>query len=409
MTEAPASVLGQPSFLRFWLARGMATLAFQMQAVAVGWQVYALTHSALALGLVGLAQFLPMLVCTLPAGHLADRRDRRVIVRNCQAVAAVSAALLALGAVSQGGNVVLIFALVATSAAARAFEAPSAQAVVPGLVPPAMISRAMAWSASANQTATILGPALGGLLYAVAPGAPYLLAALMYVCASVLTSLVRLARPPPREAATWRSMFSGIGFIFSRKVILGCISLDLFAVLLGGASALLPVFAHDILRTGPWGLGLLRSAPALGALTMSVVLARRRITRHAGPAMFCAVAVFGVATIVFGLSRALPLSLLALVLMGAADVVSVVIRQTLVQIGTPDAMRGRVAAVNTMFIGTSNQLGEFESGVTAALFGTVPAVVLGGVGTVLVAAAWSGMFPELRRMNTLDPAKPAAT
>jgi MFS family permease len=399
----------RPAFVRFWLSRGFSTLAFQMLAVAVGWQVYALTHSAFALGMVGLAQFLPMLALTLVVGHVADRYDRRRIIRICQFIEAAIAAFLALGSLGGWIGVPAIFTAVTLFGATRAFEGPSTQALVPALVPPAMISQATAWSSSANQTATILGPALGGLLYAFGPVVPYALGALLFLTGGVLASLIRMVWvPPPREKPTLASVLSGIRFIRSRPAILGCISLDLFAVLLGGATALLPVYTHDILHTGPWGLGVLRAGPAVGALAMSVVLARTRIRRRGGATMFAAVGVFGIATIVFGLSRSLPLSLVALAVAGAADVVSVVIRQTLVQVGTPDSMRGRVAAVNAMFIGTSNQLGEFESGTTAALFGTVPAVVLGGIGTIVVALLWTRLFPALRNVDALDaqPAEP---
>jgi len=291
--------------------------------------------------------------------------------------------------------------------AARAFESPALSALLPSLVPTSLFGQATALSASANQTATILGPALGGLVYALAPPAPYVMSTACFALAGACSGMMRLqhALPPrrtSREPATWASVFSGLTFIWQRPAILGCVSLDLFAVLLGGATALLPVFAGGILHTGPWGLGLLRSAPAVGALAMSMVLARVRIRSGAGAKMFGAVIVFGFATIVFAVSTHIVVSLLALVAMGAADNVSVVVRSFLVQLGTPDDMRGRVSAVNFLFIGTSNQLGEFESGVTAALIGTVPAVVAGGVGTILVALIWMRLFPALRRVESLE-------
>jgi MFS family permease len=277
------------------------------------------------------------------------------------------------------------------------------QALVPGLVPGSLLPRAVAWAASANQTATILGPALGGLLYAAGPAAVYTAATTLFLGASLLVAGIRMQRvPPTREPVSLQSLFAGVAFIRSRPAILGAISLDLFAVLLGGATALLPIYARDLLRTGPWGLGFLRAAPAVGALSMSVVLAHYPLRRRVGRTMFGAVAIFGVATVVFAVSTSLLLSLGALIVLGAADVISVVIRNSLVQIETPDAMRGRVSAVHSMFIGTSNQLGEFESGVTAAVLGVVPAAVLGGVGTIVVSILWWRLFPPLAHIDSLD-------
>ncbi len=393
-------------FALFWSARVLSTMAFQLQGVAVGWQIYALTRSTLALGLVGLAQYLPMLALTLAVGHVADRYDRRRIVGLCQLTGALATAALALGSFGAWLTPPAIFAAVAVIGAARAFEMPSMHALLPGLVPAALFPRATAVSASAVQTATIIGPAVGGLLYALGPTAPYALAALLYGLACLSSNLIRMEHTPPRrEKVSLASLLSGFVFIRRNPAILGSISLDLFAVLLGGATALLPVFARDILHTGPWGLGLLRSSPALGALGMSVLLAHRPLGAGVGRKMFAAVIAFGLATIVFALSRWLWLSMLALLVLGAADVVSVVVRSSLVQLGTPDEMRGRVSAVNALFIGTSNQLGEFESGVTAALFGTVPAVILGGAGTILVALLWMRLFPALARADRLDGLK----
>ena len=402
--DPPPSLLRHRPFAFFWFARGFTSIAFQIQGVAVGWQVYALTGSPFYLGLVGLAQFLPMFLLTLVVGHVADRYDRRVVVRLCQIVEGLAAAALAVGSFSGWQSKESILAVVFIAGAARAFEAPTIHALVPGLVPPLLIPRAVAWSASAQQTATILGPALGGLLYMAGPTAAYATAGLLFLTASSLVALIRIERiPPNREPVSLQSLFAGIVFIRNQPVILGAISLDLFAVLLGGATALLPVYARDILVTGPWGLGLLRSAPAAGALAMSIFLAHAMIERRIGRIMFGAVVIFGVATIVFAVSTSFVLSLGALVILGAADVISVVIRSSLVQIKTPDEMRGRVSAVNSMFIGTSNQLGEFESGLTAALFGVVPAVLIGGVGTVIVVILWVRLFPQLLRIDSLKP------
>jgi MFS family permease len=399
----PASVLRLPAFRFFWSARVLSTMAFQLQGVAVGWQMYALTHSTLALGFVGLVQFLPMLCLTLVVGHVADRYDRRRIAAICQLVGGSATTLLAVGSLGGWMSPPLIFAAVAVIGAGRAFEMPSMQALLPGLVPVSLFPRAIAYSAAAIQTATIIGPAIGGFIYVVGPEAPYAIAALFSLSAALLTSGIRMVRTPPRrEPVNLTTIFSGFAFIRSHPIVLGSISLDLFAVLLGGATALLPVYARDILHTGPWGLGLLRSGPAVGALAMSIWLAHHPLRRHVGLTMFRAVMLFGLATIVFALSGWLWLSTLAMVVLGASDVISVVVRSSFVQLSTPDHMRGRVTAVNSLFIGTSNQLGEFESGVTATLFGTVPAVVLGGVGTILVALLWMRLFPALRHADTLD-------
>jgi MFS family permease len=373
-----------------------------MQAVAVGWQVYAMTGSALALGFVGLAQFLPMLLLTFTVGHIVDRYDRRLVLRLCQLVQAIGCLGLAVGTFGGWLSVGGIYALVAAMGAARAFENPSGSALMPGLIPPALFPRAAALSTSAVQTATILGPAAGGFLYAASPGVPYAVATVLLLTASVFAGLIRMEwTPPRREPASLRSVLGGVAFIRSRPAILGSISLDLFAVLLGGATALLPIYARDILAIGPLGLGVLRCAPAIGALAMSVTLAHRPLRGRVGYSMFAAVVVFGIATIVFGLSRVMWLSLVSLAVLGAADVISMVVRQSLVQMRTPDAMRGRVSAVNSAFVGTSNQLGEFESGVLASLVGPVAAVVLGGVGTVAVALLWMRLFPELRDVDQL--------
>jgi MFS family permease len=385
------------SRLPYFLAgQSCSTLSYQMLVVAFGWQVYDLSHNVLNLGLIGLAQFLPQLSLTLVVGQAADRFDRRRIAGLFQLLQAANALTLAGVCLLGRENLPLIFGAAALTGMARAFEAPSMQALLPSLVPEHSLARALAMAASARQTAVIVGPALGGLVYVLGPQAVYLACALAYLAAAGwLQSLPATVRKGPAQPISLQSALAGIHFIRAKPVILGAISLDLFSVLLGGATALLPVYARDILHTGPWGLGLLRTAPAIGALSMSLYLARHPLHRHIGRKMGIAVALFGVFTVVFGLSRWIPLSLLSLAMLGATDMISVVIRSTLIQIETPDAMRGRVSAVNFIFIGTSNQLGEFESGLTAAWFGTVPAVVLGGLGTLLVVALWRRGFPQL--------------
>jgi len=404
--EEPQAILRHRPFVLFWFARVATMVAFQMQAVAVGWQIYALTGSALYLGLVGLAQFLPMFLLTLAVGHVADRYDRRAIARLCQIVQGFAAFALAWGSAAGWQSKETILIIMFVVGAVHAFEGPTMQSLLPGLVSGRLLPRALAWSASAMQTATIVGPALGGLLYTVGPTEVYAAAGLLFLAASVFLGLIRAGRAPiMREPASIKSIFAGIAFIRSRPDVLGAISLDLFAVLLGGATALLPIYARDILMTGPWGLGFLRSAPAVGALAMSLFLARRQLKRRVGRTMFISVAIFGVATVVFGLSKSFFLSLTALAVLGAADVISVVIRHSLVQIETPDEMRGRVSAVNSLFIGTSNQLGEFESGITAAFFGAVFAVLIGGIGTIIVVALWIRFFPQLVQTDTLESGK----
>jgi MFS family permease len=390
------------AFTRFWGARLTSGLGFQMLSVAVGWQIYALTGNPFDLGLVGLVQFVPSLLLALPAGHAADQFNRRRIVLLCQIIEWVAIVLLAAGSWMHRLDERAILALVFVIGVGRAFAFPARQAMVPGLVPTALLPRAMAMNAGAGETAMIAGPALGGFLYVAGPGVVYGTAAVLYLVATVLLARLRYEHTPPRrEPPTLRTLFAGVGFIRARPVLLGVISLDLFAVLLGGATALLPVFARDVLHTGPWGLGLLRAAPAVGALAMSVWLTRRNMERRVGSIMFASVAGFGLATMVFALSTAIWLSLLALAALGAFDMVSMVIRGALVQLETPDAMRGRVSAVNAIFINTSNQLGEFESGLLAAWIGAVPAALLGGIGTLAVVGLWMWMFPALRRRQRL--------
>jgi MFS family permease len=404
-TSAPRpadSLLHHRAYLAFWCARTASSFGFQMLSVAVGWQIYAITGRAFDLGLIGLVQFFPSVLLALPAGHLADQFDRRRIVLIGQIVEWLAIVLLTtlslLHRIDEAGILLLVFAI----STAKAFESPSMQSMVPALVPPALLPRAMAVNGSAMQAAMIMGPALGGLLYVAGPGVVYAVAAVLYLISTVMVSQLSYEQAPPRrEPATLKTLFAGVHFIRERKDVLGVISLDLFAVLLGGATALLPIFAKDILHTGPWGLGLLRAAPAVGALLMSFWLARHSMERNVGKIMFAAVAGFGVGTLVFALSQVLWLSLLALFALGAFDMVSMVIRGSLVQLDTPDAMRGRVSAVNAIFINTSNQLGEFESGMLAAWLGAVGSAVVGGIGTLAVVGLWMLLFPGLRRRQRL--------
>ena len=372
--------------------------------------MYALTHSTFALGMAGLAQFFPMLALNLVVGQVADRFNRRTVIGICQVAEAVTALAMAVGSWFGWLHPAGIYVGVATMGAARAFESPSTQALIPGLVEEDLVPSAIAWSTSANQTASIVGPAAGGLLYAMGAHVPYGGCALLFAIAALFSASIHVRRAPNgREPVTAGSLFSGINYIRSQKDILGAISLDLFAVLLGGATALLPAYAKDILHTGPWGLGLLRLAPAVGALLASIVLAHYPIQRRAGHKMFTAVIIFGLSTIAFALSRSLTVSMCLLGILGAADVVSVVVRASLVQLETPDAMRGRVSAVNSLFIGSSNQLGEFESGITASWFGVVPATIIGGAGSILVTLIWMKLFPELRQLESLNEALVAET
>ena len=401
-SSSEPSILAHRPFALFFASRVLTTTGFQMQSVAVGWQVYELTGSAFDLGLVGLAQFVPMLALALVTGHVADNFDRRKIIVACQIVKLLTAVALALGSVYGGLSIVAIFALIFVFGAARAFEMPTLQALLPSVVPEPMLPRAVAASASANQVATIGGPALGGLLYAANAALPFLVCGVLYAAGALAIILVSARRfDSRREPVSFASLMAGIHYIRDNPVILGAISLDLFAVLLGGATALLPIYARDILQVGPTGLGMLRAAPGVGALAMSLYLARHPPKKRVGRLMFAAVAAFGGATIVFGVSGSFPLSLAMLTLLGAADMVSVVIRASLVQLKTPDAMRGRVSAVNAVFIGSSNQLGEFESGLTAAWFGTVPSVIIGGIGTLAVVLLWMRLFPALAQADRL--------
>ncbi|CAG4889453.1 MFS transporter [Paraburkholderia saeva] len=406
--DTTISLARHASFQRFWGARVLSSISFQMLAVAIGWHIYAITHSAFALGLVGLAQFLPMFALTLVVGHVADRYDRRRIAAICQALEALAAAVFLIGTLGGWLSAPVIYVLAALVGATRAFESPSVSSLLPSVVPRSELPRATAWSTSAGQAAQILGPAVGGLLYGVGPTAVYLASAIAFIAAATLVWSIPLqTKPAARAPVTLKSVFSGIAFIRSQPVILGALSLDLFAVLFGGATALLPIFARDVLQTGPLGLGLLRSAPAVGALAGTIWLAHFPLRNRPGAAMFGGVIVFGAATIVFGLSHSFVLSLVSLAVLGASDVISVVVRLSLVQLRTPNEMLGRVSAVNALFIGTSNQLGEFESGVTAGWWGAVPAVLVGGVATIAVALLWMRLFPALAQTETLEEPKGA--
>ncbi|GBQ19205.1 major facilitator superfamily transporter [Gluconacetobacter sacchari DSM 12717] len=386
----------------------MSSFSSQVQAVAVGWQIYMLTHSASALGWVGLAQFAPMFCLTLLAGHAADHFDRRLITATCQALESCGALVMAIGSFGGWLTPGMIYAMVALFGTARAFEMPSQQTFLPALVPPALFARAAALSSSLFQVASIMGPSLGGLLYGVGAALCYSVCTAGFGLAAVATLFMRLDFPARvRRPMTLETVLGGLHFIRRNPEMMGAISLDLFAVLLGGATAMLPLYADAILHAGPTGLGVLRMAPALGALLVAVIFARWPLKRRAGEAMFAAVTVFGVATIVFGLSRSLVLSVAALAVLGGADVISVVVRGALVQLRTPDEMRGRVSAVNMLFIGSSNQLGEFESGMLASLIGPVEAVVLGGIGTIAVTLLWIRLFPSLWRLDRLDDIRPA--
>jgi MFS family permease len=399
--ESLSHLFSHRAFVRFWLARLGGTTANQMLMVALAWHMYDITSSAWDLGLVGLFQFVPALLFTLPAGHVADRMHRGRIFAVCLFAQAMAALVLLAAIYSHVTSRELILGISVLLGLARAFQMPAQQALTPQLVPALLLQRAVTISASAMQAAIICGPALGGLLYTAGPATVYACSAFMLLAAGVLALGVRYAHSPAQAAASWSSVLAGVHFVWQRKVILGATTLDLFAVLLGGATALLPIFARDLLQTGPLGLGLLRGAPAVGALVMSLALVRWPLRSKVGHKLLLAVGVFGLATVVFGLSRSFTLSLLALVITGAADSISVVMRSTLVQLETPNEMRGRVSAVNSIFIGASNQLGEFESGSVAALWGPVVSVVSGGIGTMLVAAAWFKLFPALARRDRL--------
>ncbi len=402
-----------PNFVAYTLARFFIVVSLEMQSVAVGWQVYAITNRPLDLGYVGLAQFAPGFVLFLFAGHAADLLDRRRLLMACYAGYGVCSALLLAISWRAPQSVHLIYVVLVLVGACRSFSFPVSRAILPHLVPEEHFPNAVAWNASTFQIATIAGPAIGGIAYALfrGPEGVYAIAVTVAVLSTILTLRIHPLRTSPekelaeKEPVSLRTVLAGFRFIWEKKLILGSLSLDMFAVLLGGAVALLPVYARTILHTGPWGLGLLRSAPGVGAALMAIVVAHYPIRRRAGLTMLLSVAAFGAFTIVFGISHSLILSLVALFITGAADMVSVIIRATLIQVATPDDMRGRVNAVDMLFIGVSNELGEFESGVTAQWFGTVPAVILGGVGTLVVIATWAWLFPELRKADELTVAE----
>jgi len=400
MSEPPSSIWRHGPLMRFWLARTATSIAFQMQAVAVGWQLYDLTANPVDLGLVGLIQFIPVLLLILITGQVVDRHDRRIVLALAQAVEAAGALALTLATLLGVIDARVIFAIVFVLGAARAFDMTAQQTMLPGVVPAALLPRAVAVVASSNQAATIAGPALGGVLYIAGPSVVYLTCCALSLAATLLVLSVRVEQATARrEPFSMTVLFAGVGYIRNNPIVLGALSLDLFAVLLGGATALLPIFARDVFAVGPWGLGILRAAPAVGALAISVVLMHAPLRNHVGRSMFAAVAAFGAATVVFAWSTSLALTLAALAVLGASDMFSVVIRQTLVQVETPDAVRGRVSAVNTLFVGTANRLGDFRAGLMAAWLGTVPAVLIGGAGILVVAAVWMKVFPALYRVE----------
>ena len=398
---ARLEVLHNRDFRLFLVGRLLATLAVQMQTVAVGWQVYSVTHDPLDLGLIGFSQFLPFIVLILPAGQMADRRDRRRILTGCFAVECVCALALLVLAVRGIESAWPVFAVMILFGAARAFAMPTGQALLPNLVPREQFGTAVALNTSTWQVATIAGPAIGGILYVAGPATVYATVAVLLAAGTAMTFTLRGGGDSglSLEPQSLDALLSGLRFVWRRRPVLGAISLDLFAVLFGGATALLPVYAADVLHVGPGGLGVLRAAPGVGAAVCGVALSLVPITRHVGRWMFGGVLAFGVATIVFGVSRSFTVSLVALTLLGAGDMVSVYIRHLLVQLQTPDDIRGRVSAVSAVFIGASNELGEFESGVTAAWWGTVPAVIVGGCATLVVALVWMRWFPELSKLD----------
>lgn len=404
-TAAPPQLLREHrSFVLYWCARSVTNAAYWMQAVAVGWQIYDLTGSALDLGLVGLVQFVPFVLLAVVVGPTIDRYDRRAIARACQAVKALAALALAAGTVGGWLTRDAFLAILFVAGIARTFEVPTMHVLVPGLVPQSLLPRAIAASSTASQTAVICGPALGGVLYVFGPASVYVICAIVFVIAGVLVSLIALNLPPvEKRPFTLQTVFAGFSYVRQRPILLGAMSLDLFAVLLGGVTALLPIFAKDILQTGPWGLGLLRTAPAVGALLMAAVQAHYTFQRRVGPILFAATAVFGMSIVVFALSTSLVLSLAALMVYGAADAASVVIRHSLVQTRTPNDILGRVMAINSIFTGSSGTLGEFRAGAVAALFGAVTSALVGGVGAIAVAGLWMVLFRPLARVDTIVP------
>src|ERR1700728_4505725 len=402
--RAGRAAFTHPGFVLFQIARFLIVAAVEMQAVAVGWQVYEITKRPLDLGYVGLAQFLPAILLFPLSGHASDRYERRTVLSLCYGGYAVCFVLLLILTERGRPSMTAIYAVLILIGIVRSFNSTASRAILPQLVPEEHFPNAVAWNATIFQAATILGPSFGGILYAAfhGPSVVYVIAMLTAIGATVSSFRIKPeVKARPREPLSFKTVFAGLHYIWRKKLILGAISLDLFAVLLGGAVALLPVYAREILHTGPWGLGLLRTAPGVGAAIMAVLLAHRPLRGRSGPTLLWSVAGFGIFTIIFGVSRSLTVSLIALLLLGASDMISVIIRATLTQLATPDEMRGRVTAVDMIFIGTSNEFGQFESGVTAQWFGTVPAVVLGGIGTLIVIVLWAWWFPELRHAGEL--------
>jgi MFS family permease len=404
VADAPApSLHHHRPFALYWVSRVSSTIALQMQAVAVAWQMYDITHNPLDLGLVGLTQFIPAALFVLVAGHVADRYDRRKIVRICQITSGLATATLAIGTAGGWLTREALLVIVFVTGSARAFEQTTLTTLLPGIVPVSLLSRATAAGASATQIAVIGGPAMGGLLYAISPILVYALCCTLYFTSSILISNVKVERnASSREPISLAVLFAGFRYIRHNPVILGIISLDLFAVILGGVYALLPVFARDIFHAGPWGLGLLRASPGVGALIAAIILAHRPPRQWVGRIIFCAVGIYGTAIIIFALSHSFILSMALLAVLGAADMVSVVIRMTLIQLETTDDMRGRVSAVNSLFVIASNQLGDFRAGLMAAWLGTIPAVMVGGVGALVVVLIGRKAFAKLYRVENLD-------
>jgi MFS family permease len=405
-TKDNSTLLKNKSLKLLMIARVSANFAYQMLTVSIGWQMYSLTNSAFYLGLVGLVQFLPMLFLSLFVGHISDRYDRRKIISISQITQSILILILAFsnycGLITKERFLLIIFFI----AIAHSFEGPPMQALLPNIVNKDIFPRASALVSSVSQFAVIIGPAAGGILYSFGTTLVYELTGVLYLTSSILISRIYMKREQLKsDPVSLKSLFAGIFFIKNRPIILGAISLDLFAVLFGGATALLPIYASSILMIGSLGLGVLRSAPAIGALLMSAYLARKPLKHNVGKTMFIAVIFFGLSTMVFAISKSVIISFLALFVLGASDVISMVIRSTLVQLNTPDNMRGRVSSVNMIFIGTSNQLGEFESGVTASLFGTVPAAFIGGIGTIVVVMLWMKLFPSILHADKFEASK----
>ena len=408
---APArALLGEGDYMRFWASRWTGSLGSQIQSVTMGWQIYAISRHTLGVGasafnvsLVGLITFAPLFFLALPAGETADRHDRRGVLLFCYAGEILTVAVLSWAAFTHRATVPLLLCAALTFGASRAFFSPAMTALGPMMVPRELLPRSIAWNSLAWQSASIAGPAIGGVLVAISPGAAFATTFVLYVVAALaLLNIRRSTRPQVQPGSRLELVKEGLNYVWTHKVVFGAISLDLAAVILGGATALLPAFARDVLHVGAQGFGVLRAGPALGATVVGLLLAVRPIRRHAGLTMFAGVAVFGAATVVFGLSKLLWLSVIALAILGGADMLSVFVRQTLVQLMTPDAMRGRVAAVSTLFIGASNEIGEFESGLAARVLGAVGAVLFGGVGAMIVTAAWAKLFPALREADRLE-------